>query len=97
MGSSGVKRRRTGEAEMVRHVEAMSEAVVDLVKSMKAENEVKDGALDARVEAMVRKELAETKQLIYQQSETMAELKNMLVMLRDRMKNVLEGRRAHVR
>lgn len=64
----------------------MSEAVVDLFKRIKAENEVKDGSLDARVEGKARKKLAGTKKLISQQRETMEELKNMLVMLKNRMK-----------
>lgn len=53
------------DEELVGHVETMSKAVVDLVKSMTDEKKDVDSAdNDALVVATVRKELEEIKQLM---------------------------------
>lgn len=69
--------------ELVSHVKTMSKAVVDLVKSMTEDTRDVDSAnIDAFVEATVRKELEETKQLMFQQRDSITELNDMLIGLR---------------
>lgn len=77
------KKARVDGEELVGHVENISKAVVDIVKSMTDDRkDLNSSNIDARVEATVRKELVRTKQLMIQQRDTIAELKNMLICLK---------------
>lgn len=78
-GARGVKRiRGNSEDELVVHVESMSEAVTELVKSMTSGAEADRNAIDELVGKRVSEELADTKRLINEQSTVIDELKTML-------------------
>lgn len=62
MGERGVKKRKTENEQLVSHVEIMSEAVVESVKSMIKEKKEEDESPEgAHLNATVRRELASTK------------------------------------
>lgn len=85
VAARGVKERGLNSDELVTHVETMSKAVVELVKSMTGDKkELQTEELDSRVQGTVRKELEETKHIMVQHKDTIAELQELLRILYNR-------------